>query len=69
MRGEERQMSVIGSSLGVTLESQQSGECDLFVAVTSSSFGLGFETGYLLGATTKKTLLFLSERRSTGSLS
>src|SRR5216684_7198798 len=33
--------------------------CDLFVAeVTGSSFGLGFETGYLLGATAKKTLLF-----------
>jgi nucleoside 2-deoxyribosyltransferase len=34
-------------------------QCDLFVAeVTGSSFGLGFETGYLLGATTKKTVLF-----------
>lgn len=34
-------------------------ECDLFVAeVSGSSFGLGFETGYLLGATQKKTLLF-----------
>jgi nucleoside 2-deoxyribosyltransferase len=34
-------------------------QCDLFVAeVTGSSFGLGFETGYLLGATTKKTILF-----------
>ena len=34
-------------------------ECDLFVAeVTGSSFGLGFETGYLLGATAKKTILF-----------
>jgi 2'-deoxynucleoside 5'-phosphate N-hydrolase len=33
-------------------------ECDLFVAeVTGSSFGLGFETGYLLGATAKKTIL------------
>jgi nucleoside 2-deoxyribosyltransferase len=35
-------------------------ECDLFIAeVTGSSFGLGFETGYLLGATTKKTILIL----------
>lgn len=35
------------------------GECDLFVAeVSGSSFGLGFETGYLLGATTKRTILF-----------
>jgi hypothetical protein len=34
-------------------------ECDLFLAeVSGSSFGLGFETGYLLGATSKKTSLF-----------
>lgn len=34
-------------------------ECDLFLAeVSGSSFGLGFETGYLLGATQKKTILF-----------
>jgi len=34
-------------------------ECDLFVAeVSGSSFGLGFETGYLLGSGAKKTLLF-----------
>jgi hypothetical protein len=34
-------------------------ECDLFIAeVSGSSFGLGFETGYLLGATAKKTILF-----------
>jgi nucleoside 2-deoxyribosyltransferase len=34
-------------------------ECDIFVAeVSGSSFGLGFETGYLLGATPKKTILF-----------
>jgi nucleoside 2-deoxyribosyltransferase len=34
-------------------------ECDLFVAeVTGSSFGVGFETGYLLGATAKKIILF-----------
>jgi hypothetical protein len=35
------------------------GECDLFMAeVSGSSFGLGFETGYLLGATTKRVVLF-----------
>ena len=45
-------------------------QCDLFVAeVTGSSFGLGFETGYLLGATAKKTLFFLSGTRSAGFLS
>jgi hypothetical protein len=34
-------------------------QCELFVAeVTGSSFGLGFETGYLLGATAKKTIHF-----------
>jgi 2'-deoxynucleoside 5'-phosphate N-hydrolase len=34
-------------------------QCDLFVAeVSGSSFGLGFETGYVLGATTKKVFLF-----------
>lgn len=34
-------------------------QCDVFVAeVSGSSFGLGFETGYLLGATPKKTILF-----------
>jgi nucleoside 2-deoxyribosyltransferase len=34
-------------------------ECDLLVAeVTGSSFGVGFETGYLLGATAKKIILF-----------
>ena len=33
--------------------------CDLFVAeVSGSSFGLGFETGYLLGTTAKKAVLF-----------
>jgi nucleoside 2-deoxyribosyltransferase len=33
-------------------------ECDLFIAeVSGSSFGLGFETGYLLGATGKKVML------------
>jgi len=34
-------------------------QCDLFLAeVSGSSFGLGFEAGYLLGATTKKVILF-----------
>jgi hypothetical protein len=34
-------------------------QCDVFIAeVSGSSFGLGFETGYLLGATTKKVVLF-----------
>jgi len=34
-------------------------KCDMFIAeVSGSSFGLGFETGYLLGATTKKIVLF-----------
>lgn len=34
-------------------------QCDMFIAEASgSSFGLGFETGYLLGATTKKVVLF-----------
>jgi nucleoside 2-deoxyribosyltransferase len=34
-------------------------QCDLFMAeVSGSSFGLGFETGYLLGATDKKVILF-----------
>jgi len=33
-------------------------ECDVFVAeVSGSSFGMGFETGYLLGATSKKVIL------------
>jgi hypothetical protein len=32
--------------------------CDLFIAeVSGSSFGLGFESGYLLGATNKKVML------------
>lgn len=35
------------------------GQCDLFIGeVTGSSFGIGFETGYLLGATDKKVVLF-----------
>jgi nucleoside 2-deoxyribosyltransferase len=34
-------------------------QCDMFIAeVSGSSFGLGFETGYLLGATKKKLVLF-----------
>jgi len=34
------------------------GQCELFVAeVSGSSFGLGFETGYMLGATSKKVVL------------
>ncbi|MGD0697628.1 MAG: hypothetical protein ABSB82_22625 [Terriglobia bacterium] len=34
-------------------------QCDLFLAeVSGSSFGLGFEAGYLPGATAKKVLLF-----------
>ena len=33
--------------------------CDMFIAeVSGSSFGLGFETGYLLAATAKKVVLF-----------
>jgi nucleoside 2-deoxyribosyltransferase len=32
--------------------------CELFIAeVSGSSFGLGFETGYLLGATNKRVIL------------
>ncbi len=34
-------------------------ECECFIAeVSGSSFGLGFETGYLLAATSKKVVLF-----------
>lgn len=33
-------------------------QCDIFIAeVSGSSFGLGFETGYLLGTTAKKAFL------------
>jgi 2'-deoxynucleoside 5'-phosphate N-hydrolase len=33
-------------------------QCELFIAeVSGSSFGLGFETGYLLGSTNKKVIL------------
>src|SRR5271155_233117 len=36
-------------------------ECDLFIAeVSGSSFGLGFEAGYLLGASTTKVILLYS---------
>lgn len=34
-------------------------QCDAFMAeVSGSSFGLGFETGYILGATGKKVVLY-----------
>jgi len=33
-------------------------QCELLIAeVSGSSFGLGFETGYLLGATSRKVVL------------
>jgi len=33
-------------------------QCDLFIAeVSGSSFGLGYEAGYLLGATSKRVIL------------
>ncbi len=36
-------------------------ECELFIAeVSGSSFGLGFEAGYLLGATQQQVILFYS---------
>lgn len=45
-------------------------QCDLFIAeVSGSSFGLGFETGYLLGATNKRViLLYRRELESKVSL-
>ena len=45
-------------------------QCDLFIAeVSGSSFGLGFETGYLLGATNKRViLLFRRELQQKVSL-
>lgn len=45
-------------------------QCDLFIAeVSGSSFGLGFETGYLLGATNKRViLLYRRESRQRVSL-
>jgi len=34
-------------------------QCDIFIAeVSGAAVGLGFKTGYLLGATQKKTILF-----------
>jgi nucleoside 2-deoxyribosyltransferase len=34
-------------------------QCDIFLAeVSGSSFGLGFEAGYLLGGTSKRVILF-----------
>jgi hypothetical protein len=45
-------------------------QCELFIAeVSGSSFGLGFETGYLLGATNKRViLLYRRELESRVSL-
>ena len=41
--------------------------CDLFIGeVSGSSFGLGFETGYLLGATNKKVVLLYSNAVESG---
>ena len=34
-------------------------QCDLFLAeVSGSSFGLGFEAGYMLGGSSKRVILF-----------
>jgi hypothetical protein len=45
-------------------------QCDLFIAeVSGSSFGLGFETGYLLGTTDKRAiLLYRLDRENKMSL-
>lgn len=45
-------------------------QCDIFIAeVSGSSFGLGFEAGYLLGATTKNiVLLYRRENEAKISL-
>ncbi len=44
-------------------------QCDLFIAEASgSSFGLGFEAGYLLGATNKRVIL-LYRRELEGKVS
>lgn len=44
-------------------------QCDLFMGeVSGSSFGLGFETGYILGATKKKAVLFY-EREAQSEIS
>ena len=45
------------------------GQRDHFTEVSGSSFGLGFEAGYLLGSTNKKVvLLFRRELEKRGSL-
>lgn len=46
------------------------GDCDIFIGeVSGSSFGLGFEAGYLLGATEKRViLLFRAESEKKISL-
>src|SRR5258708_6195393 len=44
-------------------------QCDLFMAeVSRSLFGLGFETVYLLGANTKKVILFYRQDVRTQKL-
>src|ERR1022692_2974577 len=44
-------------------------QCDIFIAeVSGSSFGLGFETGYLLGATSKKVILLSRGRLDLSAL-
>ena len=49
---------LIRSSAGLRKRHEVAGTVQCFVAeVSGSSFGLGFETGYLLGATTKKVVL------------
>jgi 2'-deoxynucleoside 5'-phosphate N-hydrolase len=40
------------------------GQCDIFIAeVSGSSFGVGFESGYLLGATDKRVILLYEASR------
>src|SRR5579859_8095218 len=42
-------------------------QCDLFIAeVSGSSYGLGFETGYLLGATNKRVILLYRRELQQG---
>jgi len=44
-------------------------QCDMFVAeVSGSSFGLGYEAGYLLGSSDKKAVLFY-RREAVGRIS
>lgn len=44
-------------------------QCDIFIAeVSGSSFGLGFEAGYTLGATGKRAILFY-RREAEGRIS